>query len=396
MSDSDTDTEDEKTAAKTKPVIPRRKTIESQQAVDAVRAKQASPLKRLVVDSEEEGGVKKRIKRRKLEEEEDSLVCEETIPGSPVHPSASEVSPCVPNKALQARVDEKNREVVSQTSARLEMPFATVPESVGQIKGGPVVGSLTPGVVRGSSPSGTPDSSASGDLNPLTIAEEPPVKEEPTLGSKSPGADSSEVDMESLSGQGKAGSEDSRLDVEFSSSSDTRLARGRRRGQPATTDKQEVSELSKSPGAGGGKRKRKTRVESVGRGRGKGRGRHGSGMGRGSVIGRGQHQEDTDDSETKAEAGGSEGVARLDRLDNAALAALANPKPNATSKYNFYVQLKPEMDQATRISALQSTLESLRKTYMGVKSDLSAIERRRKKIRRKERERSQQTPEVIA
>ena len=30
---------------------------------------------------------------------------------------------------------------------------------------------------------------------------------------------------------------------------------------------------------------------------------------------------------------------KLERLDNAALAALATPKPNATSKYNFYVKL---------------------------------------------------------
>jgi len=32
-------------------------------------------------------------------------------------------------------------------------------------------------------------------------------------------------------------------------------------------------------------------------------------------------------------------VTRLDRLDNAALAALAQPRPNVSSKYNFYVQL---------------------------------------------------------
>ena len=32
-------------------------------------------------------------------------------------------------------------------------------------------------------------------------------------------------------------------------------------------------------------------------------------------------------------------VTRLDRLDNAALAALAQPRPNVASKYNFYVQL---------------------------------------------------------
>jgi Ras-related protein Rab-1A len=136
------------------------------------------------------------------------------------------------------------------------------------------------------------------------------------------------------------------------------------------------------------KRKRKTRVDNAGRGRGKGRGRNSSGVGRGV----GRQMEDTDDSErdTRSED------PRLDRLDNAALAALAHPKPNTTSKYNFYVQLNPNMDQTERISKLQKTLEELRKTYLNVKGDLSAIERRRKKIRRKERERTQQTTEVAA
>ena len=65
--------------------------------------------------------------------------------------------------------------------------------------------------------------------------------------------------------------------------------------------------------------------------------------------------------------------------------------------YNsFIIFLDPNMDQAERISTLQKTLEELRKTYLNVKGDLSAIERRRKKIRRKERERTQQTTEVAA
>ena len=54
------------------------------------------------------------------------------------------------------------------------------------------------------------------------------------------------------------------------------------------------------------------------------------------------------------------------------------------------------MDQAERISKIQKTLEELRKTYLNVKGDLSAIERRRKKIRRKERERTQQATEIAA
>ena len=52
------------------------------------------------------------------------------------------------------------------------------------------------------------------------------------------------------------------------------------------------------------------------------------------------------------------------------------------------------MDSSERISKLQNTIEALRKTYHNVKGDLNAIERRRKKIRRKEREKSNQTAEA--
>ena len=154
------------------------------------------------------------------------------------------------------------------------------------------------------------------------------------------------------------------------------------------------------------KRKRKAKPETPGRGRGKGRGRHGSGVGRSGGGGRQIDDDDAMDTSTRDD------VSRLDRLDNAALAALAQPKQNSTSKYNFYVQLgkikyifflatfsddiltDPGMDPTERISKLQNTLELLRKTYLNIKGDLSAIERRRKKIRRKERDRSQIATEV--
>lgn len=89
-------------------------------------------------------------------------------------------------------------------------------------------------------------------------------------------------------------------------------------------------------------------------------------------------------------------VTRLDRLDNAALAALAQPRPNVASKYNFYVQLDPSMEQAERIQKLQKTLEDLRKTYNHVKSELTALERRRKKMRRKDKDRVQKNQAELA
>lgn len=58
----------------------------------------------------------------------------------------------------------------------------------------------------------------------------------------------------------------------------------------------------------------------------------------------------------------------------------------------------PMMNSSERISKLQSNLEELRKTYMTLRSKLTSIERRRKKIRKKEREKTDNPsgPEVEA
>jgi hypothetical protein len=82
----------------------------------------------------------------------------------------------------------------------------------------------------------------------------------------------------------------------------------------------------------------------------------GRGPGRGSSVGGGGAAEHDSDEDSESAAGGGlmaaaatmmmgtrarteAEVTRLDRLDNAALAALAQPRPNVASKYNFYVQL---------------------------------------------------------
>lgn len=46
----------------------------------------------------------------------------------------------------------------------------------------------------------------------------------------------------------------------------------------------------------------------------------------------------------------------------------------------------PTWDCGTRINVLTSRLAELRKAYHSVKAELAAIDRRRKKLRRKERE----------
>merc|ERR1719400_2171778 len=181
VTDSDTDSESEDTS-KSKPITPsRRKTTDSDRPAP-------SSLKRLKqMESDDETSPKKRVKRRK--DDDTSLMCEETIPRSPQPQGSSESTTSATNP------DQRG-------ASCLEMPFATVPQSVGQPRGGggPVAGVQA----LDCSPPATPESSNSGEA-PLTI-DSSRMKED---GSKST-AESSEVDLESLSGQGKAGSEDSR------------------------------------------------------------------------------------------------------------------------------------------------------------------------------------------
>ena len=309
VTDSDSDSEEEK--PKLKPVTPRRKMAEPE------KIKTPKRLKEVDSDDEVESQVSKKSRKRK-DDEDDSLVCEETLPGSPVQPCSTDLS------SNSAR-DERN------TTSRVELPFASVASSSAPEAGsGSKPGSLGQSAVFAAvqslknvdSPPATPDSSNSVESHsPMTRSR----KED---GRKSP-AESSEVDLESLSGRGKAGSEDSRQDVECSSSSDTRRP-GRRRpgGQaPKEVEKEEEKTFPSS------KKKRKTRGDSSGRGRGnKGRGRNSSGIGRGV----GRNVEESDDSGQESRVIDEQ---KLERLDNAALADLAKPKANSTSKYNFYVML---------------------------------------------------------
>ncbi|CAH4031918.1 unnamed protein product [Pieris brassicae] len=55
-------------------------------------------------------------------------------------------------------------------------------------------------------------------------------------------------------------------------------------------------------------------------------------------------------------------------------------------KYDFYVDLDPAWDSRSRIKLLTTRMSDLRKAYHSVKAELAAIDRRRKKLRRKERE----------
>ena len=178
------------------------------------------------------------------------------------------------------------------------------------------------------------------------------------------------------------------VDIEGSSSGEARGQRGTKRKAPSS----EVDSRSPAP-----RRKRRTR-ESGGRGRGGGRGRHGSGR---------HHNDDTDESEEAKDAT----ISVIGSLDNDALAALAQRSPGS-SKYNFYpdfgklldyfypnlkgsnhiffIFADSTMDSNARISMIQQNIKNLKKAYQSIKSKLASTERQIKKIRRKEREKSEE------
>ncbi|KAK2707232.1 AT-rich interactive domain-containing protein 4B-like isoform X2 [Artemia franciscana] len=61
-----------------------------------------------------------------------------------------------------------------------------------------------------------------------------------------------------------------------------------------------------------------------------------------------------------------------------------------TSRYNFIVDLAPEMDSTQRISILQEKMKQIRKVYADLKAEVASIDRRRKKIKKKEKQTSLQ------
>ncbi|KAK5647626.1 hypothetical protein RI129_002518 [Pyrocoelia pectoralis] len=93
---------------------------------------------------------------------------------------------------------------------------------------------------------------------------------------------------------------------------------------------------------------------------------------------RSRHNSDSDDTSEH-----SIGNLPLSSSINLDTRLTRSPKP---SKYNFYVELDPSLDSAQRIAILQQKLQEIRKTYADVKAELAAVERRRKKLRRRERE----------
>uniref|UniRef100_A0A336LQS4 CSON012988 protein n=1 Tax=Culicoides sonorensis TaxID=179676 RepID=A0A336LQS4_CULSO len=88
-------------------------------------------------------------------------------------------------------------------------------------------------------------------------------------------------------------------------------------------------------------------------------------------------------------------TAGTDSEDNSDMApshrSISMPSSSITNsskplQYNFLVQLDPALGSSQRISILRKKIQDLQKAYNNIKTELASIERRRKKLRRRERE----------
>lgn len=67
------------------------------------------------------------------------------------------------------------------------------------------------------------------------------------------------------------------------------------------------------------------------------------------------------------------------------------PSPQRTYKWTFQLDELDSMSSTERISFLQEKLQEIRKYYMTLKSEVASIDRRRKRLKKKEREVSNTT-----
>ena len=383
--------------------------------------------------------VDKSIKRQKKdntntlsgEPDDLDLACGETIPGSPVHPGTSgavdaqhvipdgyqrgdhqprgvsnkiqanassiQAGPAGGKSAAQTASDSSSTHhhhssasiAASNTNQgsinRLEMPFASVPESVhgpssassltlpksGHINGHANVraGSISSAVKGKQYSQGLHRDADMESLQGYSSTSQSPTHDSAECHSRSkspneqgidPQGDSSEVDMDSLSGRGAgSGADSGSLWPGEGKSRGAKRKIGDHRsvsGSGSVRGSHSPAAGSRSPmpssGPPAGKRKKRSRKTSVsgqgGSGRGKNRNRHGSGRNASGMTpnrGGGEDDSDEDDEGGNVECSRpqhdnrqSTRISSLGSLDNDALAALSQRSPR-TSKFNFYVQL---------------------------------------------------------
>ncbi|KAL0270093.1 UNVERIFIED_CONTAM: hypothetical protein PYX00_007613 [Menopon gallinae] len=284
----------------------------------------ASSTKKSTPTTNEDGW--KSPKQEKVTEEEGesnlrSLLCEETIPGSP--------TPVVENK-----------ETSEPKLNLLEMQYASGSQPI----------SLPP-------PPPPPAAKRDGNDAAAVMDNTPPTTPESNLSSISGSPREDRVGSSSLDNESsKSHRDSSEVDV------DNEHQRMRGNKFPKKPEKDPESPLKK-------KRRNRKRSESLSENNKRIR----------QPVGRPPKAKDTgsdsDDTSENSQIG-----------NNINSDPLMNSRSQRPSKYNFFCELDPELDATQRIALLEQKIQECRKTYLSVKSKLASIDRRRKKLRRRERE----------
>ncbi|XP_055609638.1 AT-rich interactive domain-containing protein 4B isoform X2 [Uranotaenia lowii] len=134
------------------------------------------------------------------------------------------------------------------------------------------------------------------------------------------------------------------------------------------------------------RRPRKTSEEPINKRR-RTAGSLGNNGSRGSLRGIGSNATDSEDNSDSAalhRGGGGHSSAA------SGSASPASGRSGRPCQYNFLVNLDPALNSAQRVAILKKKIQELRKTYNAIKAELASIDRRRKKLRRRERENKKQ------
>lgn len=347
-----------------------------------------------------------------------SLLCEETIPGSPAPLCDTPID--VHPEANSSRSSDRPSENTKSSCKVLEMPFASVPGNTRS--SGPSTSTNAATVQFGNSASAGEKVDNPADLNaglskpaseagPCAASEPPaPSADEatPVIDNTPPTTPDSSMSTLSNSPRGEHGDTLSILDNDSMKSlrdsedaenkdndfSDDDLDVGSRMKKLSEKKENErkgrcdLDSVSLSPASH--KKRRRSRKGSESEDRSK-RPRHSASRLRGQAT---AGSDSDDNRETlvpiiPTSQSQSQPASQSLQLPSSSLMTAAqaqsgrSPRP---SKYNFFVELTPELDASQRIALLQNTLQDLRKTYANVKQELACIDRRRKKLRRRERE----------
>ncbi|GJQ66479.1 hypothetical protein Trydic_g4473 [Trypoxylus dichotomus] len=287
------------------------------------------------------------------EEEPDShslLWCEETIPGSPT-PTASE-----------HEIKPKKNE--------LEMPFASVPCSstntknlLNEIKTANKERIIPPPIAINM------ESQENRDASSAVLDNTPPTTPESTLSNLSPRGENGDLSPNTADNDSCKSTEaetdypnlrrGSSNKISPYSEEDTLM-----NSESGSASKKGRDDVLPSPCK---KRRRSCKGDDIPTKRGR------------KPNNRSRHNSDSDDT-SEHSVQGNTNIGLINSVDTR---LTRSPRP---SKYNFFVEFDPSLDSSQRIAVLQQKLTELRKTYANVKAELATIERRRKKIRRRERE----------